>query len=236
MTFDRVLVTCEHADHRVPARYVQCFRSARARAALRSHRGYDPGALGVARRIAERLRAPCYACTVTRLLVEVNRSLSHRDLFSEFTAGLDAADRQRLLDTYYTPHRDRVEAVVRREYAAGRRVLHLGVHSFTPSLRGVVRPIELGLLYDPARSIERRFCRRWQRELEARNPAWRIRRNQPYRGAADGFTTYLRRRFPARYAGVELEVNQQVLATRAGRTRLLATLGDSLAVLLARPG
>jgi hypothetical protein len=36
----------------------------------------------------------------------------------------------------------------------------------------------------------------------------RVRRNYPYLGKADGFTTYLRRHFPVdRYAGVEFEVN-----------------------------
>ncbi len=37
-----------------------------------------------------------------------------------------------------------------------------------------------------------------------------IRRNYPYRGNADGFTTYLRKKYPAsKYIGVEIEINQK---------------------------
>jgi len=35
-----------------------------------------------------------------------------------------------------------------------------------------------------------------------------VRFNYPYLGKADGFTTYLRKQFPANYMGIELEVNQ----------------------------
>ena len=50
MKSPRLLITCEHGGNRIPARYRPLFR--RHRAALESHRGYDPGALAVARDIA----------------------------------------------------------------------------------------------------------------------------------------------------------------------------------------
>ncbi len=38
----------------------------------------------------------------------------------------------------------------------------------------------------------------------------KVRRNYPYTGKSDGFTAYLRRRFPADvYVGIELEINQK---------------------------
>ena len=43
-----------------------------------------------------------------------------------------------------------------------------------------------------------------------------MRRNYPYAGKGDGLTSYLRRRFgPAAYVGVELEVNQRIVAAGA---------------------
>jgi hypothetical protein len=49
----------------------------------------------------------------------------------------------------------------------------------------------------------------WQTELKARAPDLKVRRNYPYSGTSDGFTAYLRRRFPAGvYIGIELEINQ----------------------------
>ena len=55
---------------------------------LKSHRGWDPGSLTLAARLAETLGAPFHAQTVTRLLIDANRSLHHRGLFSEFTRTL----------------------------------------------------------------------------------------------------------------------------------------------------
>ncbi len=59
--------------------------------------------------------------------------------------------RERLLVLHYQPYRDRVEALVAKAIAAGRRVVHISSHSFTPVLDGRVRNADIGLLYDPAR-------------------------------------------------------------------------------------
>jgi len=216
---DRVVVTCEHGGNRVPRAYAPLFRGARR--LLASHRGWDPGAIGVARRLARRLGVPLHAATVTRLLVELNRSLGHRQLFSERTRGLPPAERQRILERYWRPYREAVEAEVARGVRAG-RVLHLSVHSFTPVLDGVVRDVDVGLLYDPRRAGERRFCGRWARLLRERAPELRIARNRPYRGIADGLVTHLRTRFPvSRYLGLEVEISQRFFGP-GGKSRAAA--------------
>jgi predicted N-formylglutamate amidohydrolase len=105
-----------------------------------------------------------------------------------------------------------VAADVSERVGKGRRVIHLGVHTFTPELDGVVRGADVALLYDPARPWERALCAVWARSLAARLPHLAVRRNQPYRGASDGLTTWLRTRFAPRvYLGIEVEVNQRLL-------------------------
>ena len=204
----RFLVTCEHGGNRIPARYWPLFK--RHRALLESHRGYDPGALATAREFSAALGAELVYSTTSRLLVELNRSPHHRQLFSEITRALPLAERERLLARYYFPYRDWVQEQVRSAANEGERVLHLSCHSFTPRLSGQERRADVGLLYDPRRSFEREFCKAWQRELESAQPRLVVRRNYPYRGYADGLTTDLRRRHPdAAYAGIELEVNQK---------------------------
>jgi predicted N-formylglutamate amidohydrolase len=206
-----LLVTCEHAGNRVPARYARLFR--RHRRLLRSHRGWDPGTLALGRAIANRLHAPLIAHTVTRLLVEPNRSVLHPALFSAVTQGLPDHQRKLILDRYYLPHRRRVCEAVERLAPRGACVLHVGVHSFTPVLDGHVRNADVGLLYHPARPRERDFCRRWRQSLNTLAPDLRVRMNYPYLGKADGLTTALRRHFPPRrYLGIELEVNQVLLS------------------------
>jgi len=203
-----LLVTCEHGGNRVPTRWRDLF--AGHEVLLASHRGLDAGSLAMARRIAAAFGAPLVASRTTRLLVDLNRSIGHRRLFSAITRPLPRADRDRILALHYGPYRREVESAVARQVESGRRVLHVSSHSFTPELDGEVRNADVGLLYDPSRRGERRFCDEWHAALTAADPALRVRRNYPYPGAADGLTTHLRRQFPGnRYLGLELEVNQR---------------------------
>jgi len=230
---DRILVSCEHAGFRVPPRYAALFEGAEA--ALASHRGWDRGALRLARSLARTLDAPLHATRVTRLLVDTNRSLHHRRLFSEFTAVLDRRERAEILARYYHPHRRRVEKRVCDWIARGDRVLHLAVHSFDPRLAPGRDACDLGLLYDPRRRGETALCREWQATLRA-GSALRVRRNHPYRGRADGLTTHLRRQLPAgSYLGIELEANQARLERGETARRLRRALAASAATL-ALPG
>ena len=199
---------------------------------LETHRGYDPGALALARELARAFDAPLVASTVTRLLVELNRSPGHPQLHSEVTRGLPRPEKAKIRARYYEPYRREVEQRVASATAARRRVIHISAHSFVPVLDGSTRDADIGLLYDPARPAERALCARWRQSLGARAPRLRVRRNYPYRGYADGLTTYLRRRYGRRgYVGVEIEVNQKhVLAGerewRILRKVLVQSVGD----------
>lgn len=202
------LVSCEHGGNRIPSRYRALFRDHWP--LLRTHRGVDFGALRLAREMAAALDAPLLACTVSRLLVDLNRSLHHRRLWSEASRQAPPEMREDILRRYYLPYRSRLEALAAQAIADRKRVVHISCHSFTPELNGVVRGADIGLLYDPSRAGERQLCRRWRAQLAVHAPAMRVRMNYPYAGTADGFTTYLRRRFAdCDYAGIELEINQR---------------------------
>jgi predicted N-formylglutamate amidohydrolase len=224
----RLILSCEHGGCRVPVRYAACFRQAEA--ALHSHRGYDAGSLELARRLAARTQAPLFAAHITRLLVDLNRSPGHPALFSEFTEPLSADEKRAVLAQHYYPHRRRVEAAMAASIQQGHTVLHIGIHTFTPVFRDRPRRADVGLLYDPARSGESAFCRRWQQQLRQRMPGLIVRRNYPYLGKTDGLTTALRRRFaPQDYLGVELEINQRwTERSPANRRQLANALIDSL--------
>ena len=227
-----LLITCEHGGNKIPAQYRPLFRKHRAE--LESHRGYDPGALALARELAKAFDAELVYSTTSRLLVELNRSPHHRQVWSEVTGALPAEERERLMRRYYRPYRDWVEAQVDAAVKAGRRVVHFSSHSFTPRLNGEVRRADVGLLYDPKRAAERALASLWQRTIRAADPKLVVRKNYPYRGDADGLTTHLRRlhRDP-QYAGIEIEVNQKYAfgdaqAFRALRKVLVHTLGSVL--------
>ena len=225
-----LLLSCEHAGNRVPPRYRSLFRGSEA--VLNSHRGWDPGAKSLGTMFQRRLAAPFFYSDVTRLLVELNRSVGHRHLFSEFTSPLGASSKADILDRYYHPHRQRVQSWVAAQLDRGIPVLHLSLHTFTPQLDGKLRTADVGLLYDPRHGQEKAFCDRWHVALKDVRIDLRIRRNYPYLGKADGMTTSLRRRFGVDYSGIELEVNQSWLADPARWKALCRDLAESFAASL----
>ncbi|KON80517.1 N-formylglutamate amidohydrolase [Azoarcus sp. PA01] len=233
---DRVafVVSCEHGGNRVPARYRELFVAAQA--ALESHRGYDPGALTIARELARTLGAPLVAATTTRLLVDLNRSPGHPGLHSEWIPAAPPSLRADIRVRHYLPYRRRVEELVADWIDRGNRVVHVSSHSFTPVLDGAVRNADVGILYDPGRAGEVALSARWIAALQARAPHLKVRRNYPYTGKSDGLCAWLRRRHAAAdYVGLELEVNQgHVAPGRAEWRALRAALTTSLAEALER--
>jgi len=221
--FDRLVFTSEHARNTIPPRYRGAFPDASG--VLAGHRGYDAGALWVARRLAREFDVPLFAGAVSRLLVDLNRSVGHRKLFSEFVRELDDIEKARLLQRYYHPYRNAIDEAIRWELRSGGRVLHLSVHSFTPVLDGEVRTADLSFLYDPSRPIELQTAGELVDRVRRADPGLRVRRNYPYRGTADGLTTHLRRALHSvRYAGVEIEMNQACLVEPKGRRRMVKVL------------
>jgi predicted N-formylglutamate amidohydrolase len=225
---DCFLITCEHGGNRIPAPYRSLFREYHG--LLDTHRGYDRGALVMARELAGALGAPLVMSTISRLLIDLNRSLGHPQLFSAATRAAPATVREQIVARYYRPYRVRAERLVRQSVARRRRVIHISSHSFTGDLDGHVRRADVGLLYNPARSGEAELCARWKAALAALAPELRIRRNYPYAGKGDGLTSYLRLRFPRRdYIGIELELNQDIVLCAVRRwAALRRTLIDSL--------
>ena len=203
------LITCEHASNQVPHVYQDLFLDAER--VLESHEGWDPGALNLAQNISSALDCDLLVYEFTRLLIEVNRSPWHHHLFSRFSRDLTGEERMYLLDTYYTPYRQKVEDKIKEQIALGFRVIHISVHSFTPNYFGEKREVEIGLLFDPQRTFESHFCEDWLSYLKG-NSTLDVRNNQPYKGTDDGFTTYLRTQFRNEvYLGIELEVSQQII-------------------------
>jgi len=156
-------------------------------------------------------------------------------VFSEFTRDLPENQRDQIVRRHYLPYRTRVAGMIARWRQAGDTVIHVSVHSFTPVMDGRVRNADVGLLYDPGRELERAVCRHWRASLKAVSPGYRIRLNYPYRGTADGLTTWLRRQHAAGYAGIELELNEGNVGRRCSGvaacildslTRLRADLSD----------
>lgn len=200
------VITCEHGGADVPAEYLNLF--AQQKEILHTHRATDLGSKAAFNVLQDKAD---YALinSVTRLLIELNRSLHHPKLFSEFSRQLKSDEKQQLIDRYYLPYRHAIEKKIRSYLTGGYEVIHISVHTFTPALDGQTRQADIGLLYDPARREEKAFCRQWKQKTKFLLPEMKIRFNYPYLGKSDGFVTFLRKLFTEKYVGIELEINQK---------------------------
>lgn len=205
------VVTCEHAGNDIPAALRPLFLNAAP--VLRSHRGVDIGAKELFDLLSVRADF-ARSNSVSRLVIDLNRSESNPRIFSEFTRKLHREKKKKILDEIYRPYRNAVESEIAKFLGRGHSVFHISVHTFTPVLNGVRRMADASFLYDPNSVREREICVCWKSILRSLMPGRSVRMNYPYRGTSDGFTRFLRRRFPRGYAGIELEVNQKYFCGR----------------------
>jgi predicted N-formylglutamate amidohydrolase len=222
-----LLLTCEHAVNTVPERWQHLYRGNPE--VLATHRGWDPGAAELAQYLARGLSAPCVMARVSRLLLDHNRSPQNRSLWSEYSRDLPAADKALLLDEFYHPFREQTGRCIAGRHAVGERVVHISVHSFTPVLDGKVRNLDIGLLYDTARPEEASFVRTWKSRLVASHSGRKVRFNIPYRGRSDCHGRTYRGIYDSKdYIGIELEINQALLADGQEWEACKRLLGKSL--------
>ncbi len=231
-----LILTCEHASAKVPrdlqylfANHLQIFKT---------HQAYDIGALAVARDLSGLTRAPLHCGSMSRLVVDLNRSQNNSGLFSRFTRQVTEHQRQQILNKFYLPYRSSVERTVASSIGRKHLVAHISVHSFTPVLKVKERVTDLSVLYDPARFGEKILAGAWVKELKKRFPSLRIHRNTPYKGISDGFTRHLRTIHRAnQYLGLELEMNQKIVGSFSSATerrRFSIGIGRSLEAAIAQ--
>ncbi|MBK8802870.1 MAG: N-formylglutamate amidohydrolase [Fibrobacteres bacterium] len=225
---DCFVITCEHGGNRIPPAYRRYFSSFKS--LLQTHRGWDPGALEMARQLAKAFGAPCVSSEVSRLVVDLNRSNGHPRQFFDAVPVDPPSLRAEVVAKHWAPYRSEVESLVSEVVKRKHRVIHIASHSFTPVLDGQVRTADVGLLYDPSRPGEAALCDRWKAALRSMDPALRVRRNYPYLGKHDGLTAHLRKRFsPRSYIGIELEINHDTVFGPVPRWKALRrTIIDSL--------
>ncbi len=226
-----LFLSCEHAVNHVPSPYLRLFQQHEA--LLETHRAIDFGALDIALSLSQTFSCELVTASVSRLLIDCNRSLTSPNCFSELTIDLATVEKQKLIDLYYLPYRTRCEALIKNHIERGHQVLHLSVHSFTPVFKNITRNACVGLLYDPKRHGEKEVARLWHGLLSHETPPYRVRMNYPYRGTSDGFTSALRKQYSQKdYLGMELEINQALVKNKESIDTMADFLSRSIKELL----
>jgi predicted N-formylglutamate amidohydrolase len=205
-----IVFSCEHAENSIPPEYKN--KIIIPLKIINSHRGFDQGAKNVCENLARQFNAFYITGNVSRLVVDLNRSVFHKNIFSEYLKGSMSDEKNNILRNYYYPYRVKLEEYIANViHKKKRSVIHLSIHSFTPELNGETRNADFGILYNPKRMDEKIFADNFKTALENIS-RMKIRMNYPYKGISDGITTSLRKKFDRnRYAGIEIEINQKLL-------------------------
>jgi predicted N-formylglutamate amidohydrolase len=152
------VLVCDHASNFFPPEFGFLGLSTAEREA---HIAWDPGALGVSRRLAKLLDAPLVHAAVSRLIIDCNRDPDAPDLIpaiSETTripgnAAITEAERRSRIAAFHAPFHAAIDDVINRRLARGQPTALIGVHSFTRVYKGTERPWEVGVLFDRNRRL-----------------------------------------------------------------------------------
>ena len=212
MSHHKLVISCEHGGKEVPPSLRDRFQDQES--LLDSHRGWDPGALYVAKHFSETLAVPLVYQTISRLVIECNRTQWHPQLFSELTSSLTPTEKAHWLNQLYYPYREALQKALHDRMAQYGRALHLSSHTMGAEVDGVVRPMDVALLFHPGRPSEVALCEAWKHRLSIIRPDLLLAFNKPFLGNNDGQVTWLRSMYTDEvYTGIELELNQKWVGT-----------------------
>ncbi len=146
-----LVLVCEHASNTVPAAY-QALGLTREQ--LQNHYAWDPGALEVARRLAEEIDAVLVHAAYSRLLFDVNRAIDAPDAIVTSGEGtpipgnleISVEERARREKCVYTPFHRTLDVLIEERLRERRPTAVVSIHSFTPSYHGVDRPWHVGVI------------------------------------------------------------------------------------------
>ncbi|MBR0555044.1 N-formylglutamate amidohydrolase [Ciceribacter sp. L1K23] len=213
----RVLLVCEHASRRLPASVGDLGLSSDA---LISHIAWDPGALAVAKRMAELLDATLISQRFSRLIYDCNRPPESPSAMPEVSEiyeipgnrDLSPAEKFARTAALYVPFHDRVASEIALRRQRGAAPVLVTIHSFTPVYMGKRRDVEIGILHDDDSRLADAM-------LNGATEGYRVERNEPY-GPADGVTHSLRlHALPFGLLNVMIEVRNDLIADVDGQER-----------------
>ncbi|HSA81777.1 MAG TPA: N-formylglutamate amidohydrolase [Geminicoccaceae bacterium] len=231
----RALLTCDHANPRIPRRLGDLGLAAADR--LR-HVAWDIGTATLARRLASILDAPLVLSGYSRLVVDCNRPLEVASAFCTRSEDVDVpgnlalseAEKAARAAAFYWPYQDAVHELV--ESRMGRDVLPvmISIHSFTPVFLGRARPWHIGVHY----RLDRRLAALALAGLRA-DPTLTVGENEPYPVALDEDYTIPVHAELRGLPYVLFEIRQDLLGAEPGIDAWAERLGGLLAKALSDP-
>ena len=227
----KLVLTCEHGGHQVPSplKYLEKVQPLN----FDSHYTWDPGALEATQFLSQKLKAPYFANTSSRLLIDCNRSDNNPKRFPRWTKKLKASERQAIEKLVCDSYKSKVRTHVKKLLSRGHFVVVISVHSFTPVLNGKRRETELGVLYRPFVNTESDLASALVTHLKNFSN-FKIHHNRPYQGHTDCFLNELFREFKnPQFTGVMFELNYGLLSSKKSWDELQWALATAVKAVLA---
>lgn len=221
------LILCEHSSHSLP-KWAKPYYTKEALKLLDSHFGWDQGTPELAKILVRGLGATAHFGEHSRLLIDLNRSLESKSLWTPWSKFMPEKLKERAIKKYYWPYRQAARESLLHLREKGPTLIY-ALHSFTPSWKGKRRKTDIGLLFSHDSSRERKLAERVRKELIHHLPDWNIHFNLPYRGFTDCFLNDLLRENKSQkdVNGLFIELNQSRVSTMAQRRRLGEVLRKS---------
>ena len=229
-----VLLICDHATRFIPRALASLGLD---EACLTRHIAWDIGIAEVTRALAERLDAPALMTHFSRLIVDPNRQPDNPTLIPEISDGVIVPGNRNLgpreiearLDTFFRPYHAAIDSQLDRMTAADTTPVLISMHSFTPVMKGVERPWEIGILWNRDPRLPQPLM------AKLRATGLTVGDNLPYSGADEhGYTQHVhgdRRGL----ANALIEVRQDLIDTHHGAAEWAERLGDVLEEVLRDP-
>jgi predicted N-formylglutamate amidohydrolase len=230
-----VLIVCDHAGRRVPARLD---RLGISEGALARHIGWDIGAADVTYRLARLLEAPAILCHTSRLVIDPNRrplspsSIPHVSDGCVIPANesLAAEEIRRRVFEHFLPYHRLIARTIGAFRRRGVVPVVIGMHSFTPRMSGEDRPWQIGVLWRGDRRLAAPVLAALRRQ-----EGLIVGNNQPYSGISDfGFTITFHAQRP-RLPHIMFEVRQDGIDSRAKAEAWAERICTTLEAPLADP-
>lgn len=227
-----LLLLCDHASKAVPQALGDL---GIPESELARHIGWDIGGLDSAVELAKALDAPLVSSGYSRLVIDCNRWPGGEGSTPEISdetvvpgnKGLTKEQVDARAEACFWPYHREVDRLLDAMTAGGRKVCLLVMHSFTPVMKGFVRPWHVGVLWnDDARLPEPLLA-----ELR-RDSSLVVGDNEPYSARASYEYTLTAHAQPRALPHCSLEVRQDLMGTpdeaRAWGRRLAPAISSAV--------
>ena len=230
------LLIGDHAGNRIPAALGDMGLEPAERV---RHIAWDIGIARLGEMLSAALDAVFVRQVYSRLVIDCNRQPDAADAMPAISdgtpvpanTGLDAAGRAARVAAIHTPYQTAIGVEIAQRRAAGQPTILIALHSFTPVMRGIARPWQIGILHDGG---ETGFARALLGALGG-EPDLTVGDNEPYRMDLIDYTIP-RHAYPDRLPYAEIEVRQDLIGDEQGCRAWCDRLARLFAVAAAAVG